>query len=100
VIGNGIAAANMYQALKLPWVPNLLADQRLAGMLALAIGELTLFVVMGALLLRWNQLDDMFDESGLSDHQVTLADLQTRAAAPPPLPGTIDQHGQSPDRTA
>ncbi|HEX8933710.1 MAG TPA: cytochrome c oxidase assembly protein [Pseudonocardiaceae bacterium] len=100
VIGNGIAAANMYQALKLPWVPNLLADQRLAGMLALAIGELTLFVVMGALLLRWNQLDDMFDESGLSDHQVTLADLQTRAAASPPLPGTIDQHGQSPDRTA
>jgi cytochrome c oxidase assembly factor CtaG/putative copper export protein len=100
VIGNGIAAANMYQALKLPWVPNLLADQRLAGMLALAIGELTLFVVMGALLLRWNQLDDMFDESGLSDHQVTLADLQTRATASPPLPGTIDQHGQSPDRTA
>ncbi|MBV9144127.1 MAG: bifunctional copper resistance protein CopD/cytochrome c oxidase assembly protein [Pseudonocardiales bacterium] len=65
VIGNGIAAANFYQALKLPWVPNLLADQRFAGMLALAIGELTLFVVMVALLLRWSQTDSMFDESSL-----------------------------------
>lgn len=73
VIGNGTAAANMYQALKLPWVPSLLADQRLAGMLALAIGELTLFVVMVALLLRWSQTDSMFDESGYS---AMMADLR------------------------
>lgn len=62
VIGNGTAAANMYQALKLPWVSNLLADQRLAGVLALVIGELTLFVVMAALLLRWSQIDTTSDD--------------------------------------
>ena len=99
VIGNGLAAANMYQALKPPWVPDLLADQRLAGMLALAIGELTLFVVMAALLLHWNQLDSTFGEPDLGKHQVMLADLDTRAAAPLPLHDPTDQHGQPPERT-
>jgi cytochrome c oxidase assembly factor CtaG/putative copper export protein len=79
VIGNGTAAANMYQALKLPWVPGLLADQRLAGMLALAIGELTLFVVMVALLLRWNQTESMFDESGPGSYSAMLAELRAPA---------------------
>jgi cytochrome c oxidase assembly factor CtaG len=43
-------------------VSNLLADQRLAGVLALVIGELTLFVVMAALLLRWSQIDTTSDD--------------------------------------
>jgi len=76
VIGNGIAAANMYQALKLPWVPHLLADQRLAGMLALAIGEFTLFVVMVALLLRWSQTDSMFDEPTLGSYSTMVTELR------------------------
>jgi putative copper resistance protein D len=61
VIGNGVGAANMYQALALPWVPDLLADQRLGGILALVIGELSLFVMMIALLARWHRLDGTSD---------------------------------------
>jgi len=63
VIGNGPASSNMYQALALPWVPDLLSDQRLAGLLALGIGELTLFVVLAALVSRWNAVDDGDDTS-------------------------------------
>lgn len=58
VIGNGVAAAQMYQALHLPWVPDLLADQRLAGILALLTGELLLLVMLAVLLARWGKLDD------------------------------------------
>jgi putative copper resistance protein D len=64
VIGNGPAGANMYQALALPWVPGLLADQRIAGEAALGIGELVLFVAGFVLLLRWfraGQTDDLPD---------------------------------------
>jgi cytochrome c oxidase assembly factor CtaG/putative copper export protein len=99
VIGNGVAAANFYQALKLPWVPNLLADQRCAGMLALAIGELTLFVVMVALLLRWSRTDSMFDESGLDRYPATLADLRAPEVAPTALRGLTNQRGQPPGGT-
>jgi putative copper resistance protein D len=63
VIGNGVASANMYQALALPWVPDLAADQRLAGLLALILGELALFVVLAALLARWNTVDDIDEPS-------------------------------------
>jgi putative copper resistance protein D len=58
VIGNGMAAAQMYQALHLPWVPHLLADQRLAGILALVIGELALLGMIAVLLVRWGSFDD------------------------------------------
>jgi cytochrome c oxidase assembly factor CtaG len=68
VIGNGVGAANMYQALALPWVPQLLADQRLAGILALVIGELSLFLMMIALLARWHQLDGISGEAQPSPH--------------------------------
>ncbi len=69
VIGNGAAASNMYQALALPWVPDLHADQRFAGLLALAIGELVLLVVLVALVARWSQLDDSPGESGLEGYR-------------------------------
>lgn len=91
VIGNGTAAANMYQALELPWVPNLLADQQLAGMLALAIGELTLFVVMVALLLRWSQTDSMSD---------AVTELRAPEVVPTALRGPTDQRGQPPDHSS
>jgi putative copper resistance protein D len=57
VIGNGSAAADMYSALGLPWVRDLLADQRLAGELALLIGEVALQVAVVALVVRWRDLD-------------------------------------------
>ncbi|MFI5615244.1 cytochrome c oxidase assembly protein [Amycolatopsis sp. NPDC051903] len=57
VLGNGPAAAAMYQALALPWVPDLHADQRLGGILALAVSELVLLAVLAALLMRWERTD-------------------------------------------
>lgn len=42
-----------YAGLALPWVPDLLADQRLGGGLAWASGEVPLILVMIALALQW-----------------------------------------------
>ncbi|HWD06092.1 MAG TPA: cytochrome c oxidase assembly protein [Amycolatopsis sp.] len=57
IVGNGPASSNMYQALALPWVPDLAADQRVAGLIALVVGELTLAVALVGLLTRWNRDD-------------------------------------------
>ncbi|MEU0529047.1 cytochrome c oxidase assembly protein [Amycolatopsis tolypomycina] len=54
VIGNGPAAAQMYQALHLPWLADLLADQWAGGVVALAVGEFALLVALGGLLARWH----------------------------------------------
>jgi putative copper resistance protein D len=59
VIGDGAGSANMYSALDLPWVANLLADQRIGGGIALAIGEGSLLLAMAALLLRWSRLEPL-----------------------------------------
>ncbi|WP_162834303.1 cytochrome c oxidase assembly protein [Amycolatopsis circi] len=55
VVGNGPESSNMYQALALPWVPDLAADQRAGGLIALVIGEVALAVVLASLLVRWNR---------------------------------------------
>lgn len=73
VIGNGVAASNMYQALGLAWVPDLLADQRLAGAIALVLGELSLFVVLAALLARWNSVESAADGSAPGGYPAMLA---------------------------
>ncbi len=58
VLGNGAAGANMYSALELPWVGDLLADQRAAGILALVIAEVSLLVALAALLVHWQREPD------------------------------------------
>lgn len=83
VIGNGYHSANMYTALDLPWVHSLLGDQRLAGELALGIGEAALFAAVVVLLLRWSRVDDDPLASGLPDATRLLAGAQRRAGAPP-----------------
>lgn len=90
VIGNGTAASNMYQALALPWVPDLLADQHLAGILALALGEFTQFVVLIALLARWYEIDTAHQPS--LDGYDTL--LQARAQQLSERPRVSDHRGQ------
>ncbi|WP_236794470.1 cytochrome c oxidase assembly protein [Amycolatopsis sp. GM8] len=65
IVGNGPASSNLYQALALPWVPDLAADQRAAGLIALVLGELTLLVALGALLARWARDDG----SGFADYE-------------------------------
>jgi putative copper resistance protein D len=72
VVGNGPAGDNMYQSLALPWVPSLLDDQHVAGLLALIIGEATLLIAIVALLAKWSSLDERGDDAGLLDYQPML----------------------------
>ncbi len=53
VIGN-----EYYAGLALPWVPDLLADQRLGGGLAWATGEVPLLIVVIALVAQWSRIDE------------------------------------------
>jgi cytochrome c oxidase assembly factor CtaG len=53
-------AAGFYGALQLPYVPNLLADQRLGAVLAWALGELPVILAVLALVARWAR-DDRAD---------------------------------------
>jgi cytochrome c oxidase assembly factor CtaG/putative copper export protein len=61
VIGNGPAGDNQYQALALPWVHSLLADQRLGGIIALVITEVSLLIAVVVLLLRWATVENAAD---------------------------------------
>ena len=78
VIGNGPSAANMYSALALPWVPSPLADQHTAGLIALAIGEVSLLLAITALLARWHHLDHTENPNG---HEGLLSTFGQRNTA-------------------
>jgi cytochrome c oxidase assembly factor CtaG/putative copper export protein len=47
-----------YRGLKLPWVGNLLTDQRLGGGIAWASGEIPVLLVLIALLVQWARTDE------------------------------------------
>lgn len=80
VIGNGAAGGNMYQALALPWVHSLLADQRLGGVIALILGEVPLVVAVVALLFRWSGTDQRTGAGG-DDEQVDYQAVIARLVA-------------------
>lgn len=52
-----VIGAAFYRGLDLPWMTDLLGDQRLGGGLAWASGEVPLVVVMLALLIQWSRAD-------------------------------------------
>jgi cytochrome c oxidase assembly factor CtaG len=52
-----VIGEQFYRGLSLPWVRNLLEDQRLGGGIAWAAGEIPLLVVMVALLTQWARQD-------------------------------------------
>jgi putative copper resistance protein D len=53
-----VIGARFYSTLGLPWVPDLLDEQRLGGGLAWGSGEIPLLVVMVALLVQWASADE------------------------------------------
>ncbi|MFC4000253.1 cytochrome c oxidase assembly protein [Prauserella oleivorans] len=53
-----VIGESFYRSLDLPWVDNLLLDQRTGGGIAWASGELPVLLVMIALLLQWARADD------------------------------------------
>ena len=91
VIGDGF-----YSALGLPWVPDLLDDQRLGGGLAWASGEIPLLVVLVALLVQWARADERAarrsdrraDADGDADRTAYNAMLRELAERKPPAQGS------------
>ncbi|MCA1673005.1 MAG: cytochrome c oxidase assembly protein, partial [Actinobacteria bacterium] len=88
-----VIGGDFYRALALPWVPDLLADQRVAGAMAWAAGEIPLVVVLIALLVQWSRTDERqarrYDRRAASDgeaelaaYNVMLAQLAERRPAP------------------
>lgn len=53
-----VIGQTFFQALRLPWITDLLADQRLGGGIAWASGELPALIVLIALLVQWSRADD------------------------------------------
>lgn len=54
-----VIAENYFRTLDLAWSPDLLADQRLAGVVSLVAGELALVAAQVVLLIQWHRHDQM-----------------------------------------
>jgi putative copper resistance protein D len=52
-----VIGATYYRSLALPFVPDLLADQRIGGAMAWALGEIPMVIVLVALLAQWARAD-------------------------------------------
>ncbi|HEX2298266.1 MAG TPA: cytochrome c oxidase assembly protein [Pseudonocardiaceae bacterium] len=72
-----VIGGDFYRALALPWVSDLLADQRTAGAMAWAAGEIPMVVVLIALLVQWSRTDERqarrYDRRAASDGEAELA---------------------------
>ena len=72
-----VIGGDFYRSLALPFVPDLLADQRTAGAMAWAAGEIPMVVVLVALLVQWARSDARearrFDRRAESDGDAELA---------------------------
>lgn len=77
MMSHTVIGESFYRSLALPWVPELLADQRLGGGLAWASGEGPLIVVLLALLVQWSRADSRtarrVDRKADSDGESELA---------------------------
>ncbi|MFR9805474.1 cytochrome c oxidase assembly protein [Pseudonocardia sp. RS010] len=53
-----LLGGNFYRSLALPWLPDLLADQKVGGGIAWATGEVPMLLVVLALLTQWSREDE------------------------------------------
>ncbi len=85
-----VIGGDFYRSLALPFVPDLLADQRMAGAMAWAAGEIPMVVVLVALLVQWARSDarearrfdrraDADGDAELAAHNALLARLAERS---------------------
>jgi hypothetical protein len=74
LLGDGVAGANLYTALDLPWISSLSADQRLGAYLLLGIGEACVLLTLVVLVAGWGNDDD--DQDG---YAAVAAALRRRA---------------------
>jgi cytochrome c oxidase assembly factor CtaG/putative copper export protein len=73
-----VIGESFYRSLQLPWVDNLLADQRLGGGIAWASGELPVLLVLIALLVQWARADER--EARRSDRKADASGDEDLAA--------------------
>lgn len=90
IIGNGDAGANMYSALALPWAHNLAVDQRLGGVIALAIGEVSYLFALVVLVTRWSRASGGADDRGSGGgYEELVAALSGHEALSRPSPEKV-----------
>jgi putative copper resistance protein D len=105
--GNTALGGDYYRSLALPWVPDVLADQRLGGGLAWAAGEIPLLIVVIALLIQWSRQDErsarradrQADVHGDADLEAYNAMLRRLATGGPPLVADGDEIAHEPGHT-
>lgn len=97
-----------YRSLALPWLPDLLADQKLGGGLAWASGEIPLLLVLIALLVQWSRQDERTarrddrraDADGDADLAAYNAMLRRLATPDTPLVAEGDESADHPKDAA
>lgn len=82
-----VIGGDFYRSLALPFVPDLLADQRVAGAMAWSLGEVSMLIVLVVFLVQWARSDpaearpfDRIPEPGDGSELVTYNALLARSA--------------------
>ncbi|PWV84296.1 putative copper resistance protein D [Prauserella marina] len=80
-----VIGETFYRYLSVPWLDDLLADQRLGGGIAWATGEIPMVIVVVALLVQWSRADerearrkDRAGDDEFEAYNAMLADLAAR----------------------
>ncbi|WP_166659551.1 cytochrome c oxidase assembly protein [Glycomyces sp. NRRL B-16210] len=76
MMGTGLIAEDWYTQLAMPWVADLLADQRAGGGIAWAFGEIPSLIIIGVLIAQWarseeregRRLDRMAERASATGH--------------------------------
>lgn len=87
--GATILAHDWFSALQLPWVHDLLADQRVGGGIAWSFGEIPTVMVLAAIFVQWYRADEReaarrsrrpeAEDAALAAYNAHLAELNRRA---------------------
>lgn len=99
MLGNTAIGGAFYRSLALPWVPDPIVDQHLAGGLAWASGEVPLLLVVIVLLVQWSRQDERSarrdDRRADADGDADLVayNAMLRGLAEPEVPLIAQSHG-------
>ncbi|RCW43632.1 putative copper resistance protein D [Halopolyspora algeriensis] len=75
-----VIAGNYYRTLDLPWAPDLLADQRLGGVIGWLAGEVPLMLALAALLWQWHREQRDGDGTGGSEEDAAYTAMLAKMA--------------------
>lgn len=103
-----VIGGNFYRSLALPFVPDLLADQRVGAVLAWALGEVLMVVALVVLVVQWSRTDaregHRFDPKTESDRDAELdraakLDRAAELAAHDTLLARLTERSPAPDQS-